>query len=432
MFESSINPIIMSRLKSFTFLFFGISVLLFSSCGKSYTSSENSIPIDVYLNGPMRLSEGKIEKNDSLAILLNLINGRMPQLNFHRLDLGDSVFRDTIEIGFFEEFIDINDMGEDLMNKEFGSDLKAFLTAPKGNNQIELDSKKTCLAINSLLQCKDESQKAILEKNLIENSKGNNGRILISFLPSRLVIPPLDINGPDGDLDGDGVINKDDQCPNEKGEAQCSGCPCPEPVKCPDGDSDKDGICNSEDKCPNEFGTKKYGGCKIPDSDGDGYNDEIDTCSNESSRCCGGCPDKDGDGVLDKDDDCDDVAGDASNKGCPKISIQFQKEIGQFLVTVSSVNKYKAYISAKQQNGTEITYEMDVFNDFTFGGPEIRPEFTSKFKSFYARLDPPDHLLVTVKVYDLNKKLLLTSSEYREMSIVCFEENLCGFKSVRD
>jgi hypothetical protein len=115
-----------------TILFLGIILLLLSSCGKSYSSSENSIQIDVYLDGPMRLSENEIEKNDSLSILLNVIDGQMPQINFHRLDLDDSIFRDTIEMGFFnglfEELIDINDMKDDLSNKVFGPDLKAFLT----------------------------------------------------------------------------------------------------------------------------------------------------------------------------------------------------------------------------------------------------------------------------------------------------------------
>lgn len=245
------------------------------------------------------------------------------------------------------------------------------------------------------------------------------------------------INGPDGDLDGDGVVNKSDECSTEKGEIQCSGCPCPPPPPCPDGDSDRDGICDSEDKCPNEFGKKKYGGCKIPDSDKDWMNDEIDKCPNEYSLCCGGCPDTDNDGVPDKDDDCDDVAGDASNKGCPIISVKFDNEKnsqleGQFLVKVSDVKKYKAYIVARQKNGTEIKYKMDVYNDDTLGGPEVRPEFKENFRTFYGRLDPPDHLTVKICVYDLSGNLLYTSQEYKEMSIVCFKEDLCGFKAVRE
>ena len=246
MFESSINPMIMSKSKIASLLFVGITMFMFSSCGKSYKSSENSIPIDIYLSGPMGLSEEEIEKNDSLAILLNLIDGRMPQMNFHRLDLGDSVFRDTIEMGFFnslfEEFIDVNDMKEDLMNKEFGDDLKAFLTAPKGNNQIELDSKKTCLAINSLLQCKDESQKAILEKNLIENTKGNNGRILISIYSSKLTQGNDSITAP----------NEVGLTPTEKSKQKD-----PKNNK----DSDGDGVIDENDNCKDEFGSKEDGGC---------------------------------------------------------------------------------------------------------------------------------------------------------------------------
>lgn len=239
------------------------------------------------------------------------------------------------------------------------------------------------------------------------------------------------------DYDGDGVINKDDECPNEKGETQCSGCPCPPPGKCPNGDSDKDGICDSEDKCPNEFGTKKYNGCKIPDSDADWLNDEIDKCPNDFSKCCGGCPDTDNDGVPDKDDDCDDVAGDTSNRGCPSISVKFDKEKGsstegQFLVEVSDVKKYKAYLIARQKNGTEIQYKMDVYNNKKFGGPEVRPEFTENFKKFYERLTPPDHLTVKICVYDVNDNLVFTSEEYKELSVVCFKEDLCGFKAVRE
>jgi hypothetical protein len=235
----------MSRLKSFYFLFFGISLLFFSSCGKSYNSNENSIPIDIYLSGPMRLSEDEIDKNDSIAILLNLINGRMPQINFHRLDLGDSVFRDTIEMGFFNrifvDLIDINDMKEDLNNKVFGSNLKAFLTAPRGNDLKELDSMKSCLPIDSILRYKDESKRTILEKIFIKNGEINNGRILISFLPSknffqnqdsitdqdRLVEVSVGASGttPQKDSDGDGVIDSKDNCIDEFGSKQDGGCP---------------------------------------------------------------------------------------------------------------------------------------------------------------------------------------------------------------
>lgn len=236
----------MSKLKSVVIPCFAMVMILFVSCGKSYKSSENSIPVDIYLNGPMRLSDEEIEKNDTLAILLNLIDGRIPQLNFHRMDLGDSVFRDSIEMGFFNslfvELIDVNDMEEDLKNKVFGSDLKAFLTARKGNNIKVLDSMRAYLSIDSILLNKDEAFRVILEKNFIKNVKVNNGRILISFLPSK----PENIG-----TDSASVPLDDDAGPVD-----------PEPFK----DSDGDGIFDSKDKCPNVFGSKHDDGC--PDSGG--------------------------------------------------------------------------------------------------------------------------------------------------------------------
>lgn len=239
----------MSRLKSFTFLFFCISVLLFSSCGKSYTSSENSIPIDIYLNGPMTLSEGEIGKNDSLAILLSLIDGRMPQLNFHRLDLGDSIFRDTIEMGFFnglfEELIDVNDMKEDLSNKVFGADLKAFLTIPRGKVIRTIDEKMSYLAIGSLCQFGKESQKNNLERIFIENSQLNNGRILVSFL-----------NLGKGVDASDSLTSLIEEESNTNGGARTVG-----PVLLEESDSDGDGIVDKKDECPNDFGSKDDDGC---------------------------------------------------------------------------------------------------------------------------------------------------------------------------
>jgi hypothetical protein len=439
-----------------------IGLLIYLMNSQSELGSKQTYTVEIYHCGPLAKDSVALKNEMSVFLLSSAIPASpgfiAPVVDLHeKLEKGDikkisipmsglTALRET----FVSDYYDFNNRKEE--ENDFIGEHGSFFSSEKYLSFSASALKSGDTAVNSVPYAKENciTEFFINSKQTNTNSVDNkvwnslaslkqyiNGLIAEGKVSSGTVIKVYYTCGPVGpppsDMDSDGVVDNDDQCPKEKGSVECSGCPCPPPPACPgDGDSDRDGICDSEDKCPNEFGTRKYGGCKIPDTDGDGFNDEIDKCSNEASRCCGGCPDKDGDGVLDKDDDCDDVAGDASNRGCPKISIQFQKEIGQFIVTVNNVNKFKAYISAKQQNGTEITYEMDVFNDFTFGGPEIRPEFTSKFKSFYARLDPPDHLLVTVKVYDLNKKLLLTSTEYREMSIVCFEENLCGFKSVRD
>ncbi len=108
------------------------------------------------------------------------------------------------------------------------------------------------------------------------------------------------------DTDGDGVYDKDDECPEVFGLEAFNGCP----------DTDGDGIKDSDDACPEVAGLAALNGC--PDADGDGVADKDDECPNEAGTAANnGCPDADGDGVYDKDDECPEVAGPKENKGCP-------------------------------------------------------------------------------------------------------------------
>ena len=108
------------------------------------------------------------------------------------------------------------------------------------------------------------------------------------------------------DVDGDGIYDKYDDCPEVAGLEAFNGCP----------DSDLDGIKDSEDACPNTPGLAEFNGC--PDTDGDGIIDKDDSCPTEAGPAStNGCPDRDGDGVADKDDKCPDVAGPVENNGCP-------------------------------------------------------------------------------------------------------------------
>ena len=108
------------------------------------------------------------------------------------------------------------------------------------------------------------------------------------------------------DRDGDGIADKDDNCPGEAGLAQFNGCP----------DKDNDGVMDKDDKCPNVAGTAALNGC--PDKDNDGIADGDDECPNEAGTAAlNGCPDKDNDGIADKNDSCPDVAGIAAFAGCP-------------------------------------------------------------------------------------------------------------------
>ncbi|MEL7145025.1 MAG: OmpA family protein [Bacteroidota bacterium] len=182
----------------------------------------------------------------------------------------------------------------------------------------------------------------------------------------------IQIGGAPKDSDGDGVVDKEDQCPNEAGPVDNNGCPLPpdtdgdgvydEVDKCPkeagpadnDGcplpkDSDGDGVIDDNDQCPNVAGIASLNGC--PDTDGDGVADKDDACPRVAGlSTLGGCPDSDGDGVPDKDDRCEHEAGPASNNGCPELSeeeeeillealegVQFQT--GKAIITRASYSK---------------------------------------------------------------------------------------------
>lgn len=114
---------------------------------------------------------------------------------------------------------------------------------------------------------------------------------------------------PPVDTDGDGIVDKDDDCPTESGLATFYGCP----------DQDGDGVADKDDICPEVAGLISLKGCpeEVKDADGDGVPDDFDECPNVAGLATfKGCPDTDGDGIIDKDDDCPKVAGLAEFRGC--------------------------------------------------------------------------------------------------------------------
>ncbi|MBC3757734.1 OmpA family protein [Hyunsoonleella sp. SJ7] len=99
------------------------------------------------------------------------------------------------------------------------------------------------------------------------------------------------------DKDGDGILDKYDDCPSKPGPVENNGCPW--------GDKDKDDVLDNEDKCPDEKGPAENNGCPWTDTDGDG--------------------------IPDKDDVCVNTPGDAENNGCPKKVIEkVQKDLNEY------------------------------------------------------------------------------------------------------
>lgn len=121
------------------------------------------------------------------------------------------------------------------------------------------------------------------------------------------------------DRDKDGILDKDDRCPDTPGLAEFQGCP----------DTDGDGIPDIDDQCPDVAGPMENNGCPWPDTDGDGVVDKDDACPEVPGPAeNNGCPwpDTDGDGVLDKDDACPTVFGLAEYNGCPKPQTAYADE----------------------------------------------------------------------------------------------------------
>ncbi|MFK8002360.1 MAG: thrombospondin type 3 repeat-containing protein [Polyangiales bacterium] len=124
------------------------------------------------------------------------------------------------------------------------------------------------------------------------------------------------------DIDGDGVEDGSDACPNT-----VAG----EPIDargCSTLDDDRDGVFNDMDACdntpPGDIVDSR--GCEPADTDGDGIDDEADTCPGTApgeSVNGAGCSilDDDGDGVLNDMDRCDDTpAGTVVNsRGCEPV-----------------------------------------------------------------------------------------------------------------
>ncbi len=116
---------------------------------------------------------------------------------------------------------------------------------------------------------------------------------------------------PPSDLDGDGVVDAKDACPDVSGSAATQGCP----------DTDSDAIADAEDACHDVAGIAAMGGC--PDTDGDQLTDAEDRCPSEAGDAkMQGCPDADADGVADLDDACpseaEDEDGFKDEDGCPE------------------------------------------------------------------------------------------------------------------
>ena len=167
------------------------------------------------------------------------------------------------------------------------------------------------------------------------------------------------------DIDGDGIVNTEDLCPDVPGTAALNGCP----------DKDGDGITDASDKCPDTPGIAQFEGC--PDSDGDGVQDSADECPQEAGPIDNnGCPirDRDGDGIVDDEDNCPDVVGTIANNGCPEKSLMISakdKMTSENIpgVSVNLVNSSGQVVqTATTNNAGMVEFENVAPGDYTIQG----------------------------------------------------------------
>lgn len=163
------------------------------------------------------------------------------------------------------------------------------------------------------------------------------------------------------DQDGDGILDKDDQCPTVAGPVENNGCPW--------GDQDNDGVLDNVDKCPDVAGPAANNGCPWGDQDNDGVLDKDDKCPTVAGpKENGGCPwpDTDGDGVLDKDDKCPTVKGTLANKGCPEVTKEVIKKLNDFSKSIL-FDSSKATIKPESNSKLEeIVKVMNEYNNANF------------------------------------------------------------------
>jgi outer membrane protein OmpA-like peptidoglycan-associated protein len=130
-----------------------------------------------------------------------------------------------------------------------------------------------------------------------------------------------------GDRDGDGILDPDDECPDDPedldGFEDVDGCP-------EDQDTDGDGLSDEADACVLEpedaDGYLDTDGCPELDNDVDAILDTADRCPNEPEDPDGfqeddGCPDSDNDAdtLTDTQDHCPNEPGPVAEHGCPRI-----------------------------------------------------------------------------------------------------------------
>lgn len=142
-------------------------------------------------------------------------------------------------------------------------------------------------------------------------------------------------------------------------------------------DEDGDGVEDRLDACPEESGPEYNDGCPDPnaDTDGDGVADKYDRCPTEYGDTAGGCPtkDRDSDGIFDSDDSCVDEPevfnGFDDKDGCPD---EVPEEVAQFQGVIEGITFDTGSARIRKSSNKRLNEVADVLKRY----PEIRLNVT--------------------------------------------------------
>ena len=151
-------------------------------------------------------------------------------------------------------------------------------------------------------------------------------------------------------------------------------------------DSDNDGVIDKEDKCPDTpkgESVDKEGCTLLNDADNDGVSDEEDACPNTAAGIlvdAKGCElDSDGDGIPDSRDKCPDTSRDfvVDGYGCPQTAnLKIQFESGKHDVDEALIKQLETFaLFLKENKGYQVVIYGYTDN---VGNPEANKRLSQK------------------------------------------------------
>jgi len=212
---------------------------------------------------------------------------------------------------------------------------------------------------------------------------------------------------PEGDADGDTVLDSKDQCPNTPRGAKVDAVGCPS-------DSDGDTVLDGLDECPDtpKGATVNRKGCPN-DEDGDGVWDGLDQCPKTPKGAkvdAVGCPitvDSDGDTVPDNKDACPGTprGTPVDVTGCPEAAAMEADSDGDTVPDDKDKCPHTSPGVQVDENGCQIIEERLLLKGINFrtGSSQILPESYKVLENAVEILKANPEMKVEVQGYTDNR-----------------------------